>query len=127
MIWKSHVQSIEKFDTCDFFLTEEKFIQIFLRNNKRFFFLLYKSRIVIIFSMLSRFTDPDLLKNMESEENFRFLNLSSSSALAALHGLVADNCILARHQFVFGQICTIYVSADLHAVQNHRDISYDNI
>lgn len=32
MTWKSHVQSIEKFDTCDFFLTEEKFIQIFLRN-----------------------------------------------------------------------------------------------
>ena len=84
--------------------------------------------------MLSRFTDPDLLKNMESEENFRFLNLSS--ALAALHGLVADNCILARRQFVFGQICTIYVSADLHAVSLHvqiterslrRDISYDNI
>ena len=82
---------------------------------------------IFIYSMLSRFTDPDLLKNMESEENFRFLNLSSSSALAALHGLVADNCILARRQFVFGQICTIYVSADLHAVQNHRDISYDNI
>ena len=64
-------------------------------------------------------TDPDLLKNMESEENFQFLNLSSSSALAALHGLVADNCILARRQFVFGQICTIYVSADLHAVSLH--------
>ena len=80
---------------------------------------------IFIYSMLSRFTDPDLLKNMESEENFRFLNLSS--ALAALHGLVADNCILARRQFVFGQICTIYVSADLHAVslhvQNHRTIS----
>ena len=80
---------------------------------------------IFIYSMLSRFTDPDLLKNMESEENFRFLNLSS--ALAALHGLVADNCILARRQFVFGQICTIYVSADLRAVslhvQNHRTIS----
>ena len=87
--------------------------------------LVDKNRSIIL--LLSRFTDPDLLKNMESEENFRFLNLSSSSALAALHGLVADNCILARRQFVFGQICTIYVSADLHAVQNHRDISYDNI
>ena len=86
---------------------------------------------IFIDSMLSRFTDPDLLKNMENEKNFRFLNLSSSSALAALHGLVADNCILARRQFVFGQICTIYVSADLHTVSLHRTIStqrsYDNI
>ena len=45
MIWKSHVQSIEKFDTCDFFLTEQKFIQIFLKNNKCFFFVINDIRI----------------------------------------------------------------------------------